>query len=344
MTDQTVPTPDFYPRRIGRFIERFTGMGIPFRGSVIEHPILKLELKRARWLRPDARTRLHRMLGRRISWLVIFMLVVIILDLLKLWQRFEHYFATNSYYYYSGDLPSGYMLLGAILLSLLFVIVGDFYYLIRSLKAITPERESGHWDMVRLLPVPPKVILDAKIGALQLQAWRILLLEYTPRFYLVISFPIYLMLTSLRYISFYSYDFSYRIFTLDNLLSLLILTVMTLLYLAEAGWRMRTLTAIGVAISSRSRNLTSNFVAGFFALVGLHAGQFLCLYIPITAMDRLSRRLVYNDYYGTIPYYIRSYLVLTFTTALIGLLNYGFLWGLRRVAYNYALRRAFRDV
>jgi hypothetical protein len=335
MTDEPIQSNFFRPRIMGWFIERLTGLNVPFRIATPTHPILRLELKGIRWLQPDARARIHRMVGRRIRWTIIFALLLVIVDLLALVQRLNQ---NRRNYYYSGDVPSAYMLVAALLFSLLMFVVGDFYYMIRSLRAITLERESGHWDMVRLFPMSSKTILDAKFAALQLHSWRVLALEYLPRFYFLIAFVPYLLTSSLRYSSYALYNF----WTWNNVIPILILTFAALIYTLEAGWRMRALTAIGLAISARSRNLMNNFIVGFFALVGVHILEAICLFVPFYIMTRA--RFPYVPFYNSIGFYVRSYGPVALFICAVGLLNYGLLFSLRRMAYNYALRRAFRDI
>lgn len=337
MTDEPIQSNFFRPRVMGRFIERLTGMSIPFRIAAPTHPILRLELKGIRWLQPDARARLHRMIGRRIRWTIIFVLLLVILDLLRAVQNLRQ----GRNYYYSGQMPSNYMLVGALLFSVLMFAVGDFYYLIRSLKSITPERESGHWDMIRLVPMSPKVVLDAKYAALQIQSWRVLMMEYVPRFYLMIALIPNVIVSNIS-VSYYYYSSSYYSLSwLNTILSTAMAALMIFIYTLEAGWRMRALTAIGLAISARSRNLVTNFIYGFLALIGVHMLEILCLFVPFYLFARVSR---YLPYYNSIGYYVRINAPAFLMIVIIGVLNFALFFSLRRIAYNYALRRAFRDV
>ncbi len=338
MTSEPMKTSAFRPRLPGRLIETITGLGVPFRIAGINHPIVRLDIKGIRWMKADPRARLHRMIGRRMRWTVIVALLLILLDLFSLLARFQNF--SNGRYYYGSDIPSAYILLGAFLFSLLMAVVGDFYYMIRSLKAVTPERESGHWDMIRLTPMPPEKVLDAKYAAVQLQSWRVLTVEYIPRFYLFIAVLPYLYTSSLRYLNVYSRISN--IFNWELVLASIAIFLLLLFYVLEAGWRMRALTAIGLAISSRSRNLTTNFIVGFFVLMGVHIAEVITLFAPYYLMNNIYYALY--RYERSIPRFIGSYLLPLLMVIMIGLSNYVILRIFRLIALRYARRNAFRDI
>jgi hypothetical protein len=321
------------PRRTGRLIEWLTGLHLPFRGGLHNHPILRLDLKRSRWLQPDPRARLHGMFWRTIRRVVIVALLLVIIDLITVIGSLR---TSGRTIYYSDDLPSSYVIFGAMLLLFGMLVIGDFFYLIRSLKAITPERASGHWDMVRLMPMHPKTILDAKYAAVQLQSWRILLIEYIPRLFLLFAAPPYLLLSNIQYRT-YSYPSIFRWSDLANVAGI---TLFFLIILLEAGWRMRALTAIGLALSSRSRSLTTNFVVGFMAVVALHIGQFLTLIFTANVFS-----LVWYAFVARIvPEIIRNNVSEIAHLLTLGVLNFTLLYIVRRIAYRSALRRAFKDI
>lgn len=330
MTSEPIPPTPFRPRFPGRLIERITGLGVPFQIAGEDNPIVRLDVKSIRWLKGDPRLHLHQMIGRWMRWAIISALLVLLADVFWLLASLGSPSPLTPNYYI--ERPSVSIITSVVLYSLLPTIVGSFYYMLCGLRAITPERESGTWEMIRLMPMSPENVQNAKYATVQIRAWRLLMMEYVPRFYILAGLlPSVVIATLADRVRDADYWVLRNWITWESLSAIILAFVLPMVYVLEAGWRMRTLTAIGLAISARSRNFTLNFVFGFFMLVVVHVaevvGFFACTFILNTITPETP---VFPLLVGGIIF--------------VGLVNYLTLTSFHRVALNYARRNAFRDV
>ena len=151
-------------------------------------------------------------------------------------------------------------------LSLLAGMVLDFASLAATLQSINSETSSGRWDLLRLTSLSDSEIVAAKHGLAQIQTWRLMGLIVALR--LTVSVMIFLtafiVLFHLRPLNFLA--------AIDVVFLALgygwIAILLGALYVIEPIWRMRAVTALGVALSSATRFPAINvLIAGILMLV-----------------------------------------------------------------------------
>jgi hypothetical protein len=331
MTGEPIQSNFSRPHVMGQFIERLIGLHSLFQKTPPNNPILQQDLKDIHWLQPNPRARLRRMSGLRLG-LTCIVATLSCLSILWLPPDASQHVPSETIPYITYMISFG-LLSAALIGSPLVILLSDFDYMTNSLNAITSKRESGQWETIRLTPMLPKEILDAKYVAVQLKSWRALTGEYIPRLYLLIALVPNVVLVGIEHI--------YRPapITPEIVFFALSAIVFLLFYLLEAGWRMRALTAIGLAISSRSRDLLINSMIGFFTIVFVHVLELFCLFAPVRLLSGLT-------YYDKIldNALLNFYLPIALVIIGIGLLNYALLRIIREVTYRYALQHAFQDM
>jgi hypothetical protein len=298
-----------------KWIERVTGLESVLR--FMPNPVFRLELKNIKELQPDPRARLHAAIQDSIRTVLLIFVVTVTIDLglIRL-----------------GLLPA-LMVMGAAFLSVPGILFGNLNYLMQSLNSMASERGKGYWEMVRITTLPPKVILDAKFAAIQVRCCHVLLVEQTIRLCIFAGmFPALLgMQLTPRY---------WRSVTIHDVFFAIQAVFIGALYFLEAGWRMRTVVAIGVAVSARFQIATMNYLAGSLVFLGFHLVLFLFL-IP-TWLISTSVSFAYLSVMSSPP----SLHTLAFI--LFPALPFGLLYILytvtQKLAYRTALRHAFRDM
>jgi hypothetical protein len=312
-----------------------------FRTDPRTQPLLRQEIKDARWLQPDPRTRIHRMIARRVRWALILTLILLLIDLFGTLDMIK--VASGRAGYVSLNIPSQYIYFGAILVSFGLIIVGDFWYLFRGLRAISPHRESGHWDMIRLTPTPAKTLLGAKYVAVQLQSWRVLSAELLPRLYLIFACIPFFSLVSLQFaVSFGRYSYNRAsIWDAEDLIIFLTMTSACVFFAMEAVWRMRAVTALGLALSARSRHTINGLLIGFFVMIGVHILQIGSVLLSYFVAQTVFREWYLYNWNGS--FWGGMFMLVTSIVGSAGL-NYLILRLVHLSALRYALRHAFRDV
>lgn len=329
------------PRPLQRPIERLLGINAPFTITTPDHPVFKLEIRGNRWLRnmADVRAQLYSFFTRRVVFAILLGLVVGGIGVLTILN--SYYYSSTGYNYtlYTLATLTFYGLtFASFALSVMYLIVGDFLFLARTVNSIDQERQSGQWDMLRITPLSERAILNAKFAAAQLQSWRFTAREYMPRIFFITAYSSFLVLWTIRYslLDGYSFRSSPGAFA-SELGVLMTMALGSMIYILEPGWRMRALTAIGLAVSTHSNSGALNFLFAFFIVLFVHVVQVVFIFAPMFALPYFFR-----SQFSWENYVLVSWLSNTATLLMIGGLMYGFFRALRTVALEYALKRAFR--
>ncbi|MFN8451712.1 MAG: hypothetical protein U0521_24750 [Anaerolineae bacterium] len=166
------------------------------------------------------------------------------------------------------------ILLGASLLAALLL---DYRCIATALGSINGEIAANRWDLLRLTEINPRQIVAAKFGAAQVRVWRLMMLITALRIAVALTLGISVLGIAWQ-------DTTAGVRTtgeiISSLLGQLVLIVVAVIYVVEPFYRMRVVTALGVAISARARSHVSSVLVGVGALAALWLAQG----IVITAM------------------------------------------------------------
>lgn len=148
-------------------------------------------------------------------------------------------------------------------ISLLAAVALDYYCMMSSVGSINSEISAGRWDLLRLTTLESQQIVAAKYGAAQLRAWRVMAL--------VVALRIAVVLMAGASLVRLAFEDVQRFSTLDMPLPAFLLLILTavacaLFYVVEPFWRMRTVTALGLAVSARVGHTVSSVVFAVGAL------------------------------------------------------------------------------
>ncbi len=220
-------------------------------------------------------------------------------------------------------------------------LVLDLYCMMVTVNSIGHEMTNGQWDLLRLTSLSANDCIAAKYAVAQVRAWRVLTVEIAVRMLMIILFVI-----SLTFVEHYDLNFYGRIQLLvwpaiddykamfqshptGTLADLAAIVLSILILLIEPLWRMRSLTALGLAISAQIHNLPFASLAAFGTLVIFHAVEAAI----ILGVGLLRSRIL-------LP--LTSELQLGMFVTVIALIA-TFHAGVQRTALRYARYRAFRS-
>ncbi|MEP7288718.1 MAG: hypothetical protein ABI947_23445 [Chloroflexota bacterium] len=195
-------------------------------------------------------------------------------------------------------------------LSLIVSLLADVYYTMITVNSINSQIESGQWDLLRLTTLHEQDILAAKYSTAQLRGWRIM--QWDRAFQTVPAL--------INVLWAFSSGFIYSEFYLIFPLSTFIMGFWVPL------WRMRAVTALNLAVSSKVHNTTFGALAGLAGVFVLRIA--LVAIMPILFYLRFSLRLNPQDSFYAI-------------TLLSGLITYGLYSVVKAGSLRYALRAAF---
>ena len=184
-------------------------------------------------------------------------------------------------------------------LSFLASLALDTVSMSSALGSINGEIASGRWDLLQLTLLTVPQIVAAKHGTAQVRAWRLMVLIIGMR----VAVALMIVLSYLL-ILFRDTGSSFRTpgQTLTSIIGQLVLITLGILYILEPWWRMRTVTALGVAISARTRQPISAVLAaagmvfalwllqGFVAVV-IAFGVGLII-VPLTLLEVSANQVV----------------------------------------------------
>ncbi len=233
-----------------------------------DQPLFKYAVRRVRW----AGTVEHL---RKYNWRVALIVPVIVIGLwvLTVYMAWTAYFynQTGAATYYNS--PSRVTDQSATFIGLLILIsigmdlILDFASLIFALNSIGGEVSAGRWDLLRLTPINEGRIIGAKHGLAQVRAWRVMALVLYTRFAAVALILLHAFLLPVlvgdapSIFTSFRYDFS------NTLLALVTAAIFLAIYVIEPLWRMRAMTAVGIAISARVYSIVFALLTAFAAIV-----------------------------------------------------------------------------
>ncbi len=127
----------------------------------------------------------------------------------------------------------------------------DMVSLTAALSGVASERRAGRWDALRLTNLCPEQFVSAKHAAAEIRAWRIMALVVSLRLSLV----------------------AFLMIRIELLPTLFLLLGYCAAYVLEPIYRMRALTALGIAISTRIQNMAYALLASSVAILATWAAE-----------------------------------------------------------------------
>jgi hypothetical protein len=155
-------------------------------------------------------------------------------------------------------------------LSLIASLLLDYRCLSTALGSINGEAAAGRWDLLRLTALDYRQIVVAKYGVAQVRVWRLMTLITALRLGIVLTLGLNTLIIMLQDSAGVTRTSGEIISTL---FAQLVLVVVAVIYVIEPFWRMRMVTALGMAISARARQHASSVLVGIGALAALWLSQ-----------------------------------------------------------------------
>jgi hypothetical protein len=292
-----------------------------------QNPIFQFELRRVKRLATPARLRLYSALVQAIPSIITLGLYFVALN-----DYVFHFFQNNSSagYYYSSSfndgLGAGFLFIMA--LTGLMLMCGDIYYMAVTVHSINNQINSGHWELVRLTPMDAADIFEAKLTTAHIRAWRVMNVEVALRLMAITLVSAMILFPERAYTSGQSLVGRSSIWggLLDSLQERPYYTILILItffswliaYVLEPRWRMRSITSLGMVISSRIHNISLSSVAGFFSIFGFHLLQVVLFFAVGWFFVQTFASMDYA--YSSYNYDFRFILTLVVMLAMLGLL------------------------
>jgi hypothetical protein len=262
------------------------------------NPVFERELRRVRWIQGIKWV-------TRVRWLTFAIYAVVLAGLIVARFPLDYIFFRTSRFFALRMLPN---------ITLGMTIVADVYYVFMAVNSINREIQSGELDLLKLTPVQEQDILDAKYSIAQLRAWPVMTLDRVFQLLPLLTVAVFR--------------------PVDNA-STLLLYILPFMLLSWFGplWRMRALTAAGLAVSARVQNSAFAMLAGLGVVLGLHLGMLIISNLTAFGMLRILIG----------PVRVQSYLWFGLLSATLSLIaTYSLCRFVQIQALLYALRSAFR--
>ncbi|MFN8420925.1 MAG: hypothetical protein U0528_17035 [Anaerolineae bacterium] len=260
------------------------------------NPVFDFELRRIKRL--AAPLRLWRYSAAVQLLPSAFLIVIYLISLnnaLRQWGKYGN----NGYYYYSPYYDSAALFVLILLgCAVLLAIGAGWYYLGVSVGSINRQMSSGHWEQLRVTPLAHETIYEANQALAEVRAWRVMNVEVGVRVLLVTLLGLIgtLPIDSLsRGRGVFSESAllgsllrSFLEKPITTILDAALVLAVVVAYVCEPRWRMRTLVAMGLALSSRIRSLTLAGLAAFFGLFAFHMAQGFWLWLSGYVLVKFS--------------------------------------------------------
>jgi hypothetical protein len=311
-----------------------------------QNPIFEFELRRVKRLATPDRLWLYSALIQAVPALITLGLYFVALS-----DYVTHYFQNNpsaGYYYYSRfDDSLGTWVLFLIALSGLMFLCGDIYYMAVTVHSINNQINSGHWELLRLTPMDDADIFEAKLATAHIRAWRVMNVEVALRLMVVTLVSAMILFPARAFLNGESLFGRSSIWNglLDALrqrpfsttLILITFFAWVIAYVIEPRWRMRSLTTLGMYISSRIHNVSLSSVAGFFSLLGFHFLQVVLFFGAGWFFVQMFATMMYPSYAYDYIFILQLIVMLTLLVLLFMFYRITEAWA-RRVTIHYAFR------
>jgi hypothetical protein len=229
----------------------------------------------------------------------------------------------------------------AIATSIVLTFIADFSYVLSTIGAVRPYFMSGNWSLLRLTTLNESDILKAKFAAVQIRNWRLVEFECAVR----LLAAVFLLVGFLEQILRAPESMADPV----NLsMAGIIFVIFGVAYVLEPLWRMRALTAIGLAVSAQIHDATFAVLSGIGSLLAVRLSQVGAVIFTgcglLQFLDMLTVQL--NPYSLRVPFdnsTSEGLFVFLLACLAIAFIIYAFYKVLELAAFHRALRLAFRS-
>lgn len=223
---------------------------IPFN----HRPLFKLIRKHSKW----APT--HEIAVQRSRHFVLRRVIILV----GTWIVWVLLTASNRPYAYSAYTETGLEAIAFVfVISLGLSYLLDMVTVAYTMNSINQEITLGRWDLLRLA-MDDEDIISAKYDLARLRTWRLYLLMFSIRLSVAVMFVIVVVVISYLETGegfLQGYDFFLFITQFTILVA-----IISYLFL-EPFWRVKAITAMGVALSARAKSITMSAIYGFAILI-----------------------------------------------------------------------------
>lgn len=305
---------------------------IPYANKIEEHPVYHMELRRQRSDRS-----LSTLLQYSLARLTVIGGVLVTIWLMVFISELE---AVNNTRGYFETQTSDTILTWSIYIGLGASILLDFTAIVASVGGINRDQSTATWNLLQVSAIRRFDIIVVKHTIAQLRVWRIVAIISSVRIATVVIAVLYVLGQTLWHdgIGLLLEDLTRALMEhpLETLLSLYILGITAVVYVAEVLWRVRGVTAIGTAISARVKSPTSSVLAGFGGVVTLWISQAIVIGVLFWFTDFVAGRIDPVDDLGIL-------VVLAGFATLYTIVIYGYYTSLRAWCLRHSVRHAFRE-
>ncbi|HVU11580.1 MAG TPA: hypothetical protein VHD90_09890 [Phototrophicaceae bacterium] len=150
----------------------------------------------------------------------------------------------------------------------------DFTCMAAAIGGVGREIVSGRWDLLRLTLLRLDQVVAAKHGAAQTHAWRWMALLIGTRLAISLMLLVTVLITFFQEHPFGLAELAASPALLTQYLALfLVIVLLGLVFSVEPFWRMRAVTALGVAISTRTQQHAVGVLAALAAIMAIWLAQ-----------------------------------------------------------------------
>jgi hypothetical protein len=225
----------------------------------------------------------------------------------------------------------GLIIIGSIGCNLLL----DLVAVMVAVGAINQQRTRRSWDLIRMTDLPKHTLLQAKHHLAQLYGWWMLVVVFGLRLaaILLIGIQAIVIPTNPFNNDTLLMEVSREFQREPAIVSLLLVTFMivAIIYLAEAVWRYRALTQLGLWISARVFNVNVAIFASVSAIVAVWLSQGFLVFALYVVMFRILSGLQFSTAGVAV---ITSMMLVMLIGACIRLYYYVLAKGVRRATYR----------
>jgi len=251
----------------------------PYDSQIIQHPVFQREVRGLkRWASSPERLKRH---NRRVllvvhalvlaGWLVLAVLLSVDLGNPASWNGLSFNFQQSSnilvWLIVTASIAAGALL--------------DMTSMRTTLNSISGEVITGRWELLRLTLLSVGGIVNAKHHIAQLRVWRLAFVVICLR--LATIMLMFLLVFVLPYLSpGYNYNLESFLFLIETEphsagLVMLIIVLTLGIYVIEPLWRMKAVTALGMAISSYTLDLPFAALLAVLGVFGMWVAQLMVI-------------------------------------------------------------------
>jgi hypothetical protein len=233
------------------------------------HPLFKYAVRRIRWAGTvDQLRRYNLRAALVVVGLVVGLWLLHSYYQLAMYSQINPGYSANPNTESSLVIPqSGYFIIWLMVGTVGMNFILDFAGYIFSLNSIGGEINAGRWELLRMTPIVEGRIVAAKHSLAQVRTWRVMAVVLYARIAAVLLILLHVFLLPVLIgggpdiFGGFRYDF------FNSFVALVTVIIFLAIYCIEPLWRMRAVTALGIAISTRVYAVVFAFLTAFAALV-----------------------------------------------------------------------------